>query len=457
MKRRAATWLLLAAISACHAPARAPATHRALGAGTLQPSFAYLTGTSGTVTLQGGYYASDVRMHASSAGTFTVAPGIAGAIPALQPVITVPSGTSFVLGQSTIGSAIADGSVLNFSGDTYGITLWRYAAGAVLPVQWPLYVSNVNGQYSEIPNVIKLADGRLFGTWLTSAGPGQQGQSVAVWSTSSNGGATWAAPTTFISDPTYSIGNASVTQLANGSLIATYFLQAVGGAETPLLHGVYVVSSSNLGVTWGAPVNVVSAATTWEAICAPVVQIGNGNLVLPIYTNYGGADSSEVMISTDGGATWPTEALIRSGDVGGYNFDEVNVGLLANGTLLALMRADAINVVQMTSTDGGHTWGSYAISGIAGQSAPHFVQLASGRIVVVQREIAAGEVTAVSYSLDNAATWSPLVALPSLVAGQSQYGYPVELTPGIVGVLFTVNVSSTQAVVQFTVLPETAT
>ena len=323
------------------------------------------------------------------------------------------------------------------------------------------YLANQAGEYASQPHVIKLTSGVLLAAYRHGPGPGQLGQGYLVSRLSTNGGATWSAEATIYSDATYNVSDVCLAQLANGNVIASFFKAVVGGGA--IVNGVYTIQSANQGVTWGSPVNVPdSIFTAWQAESAPVVQLSNGNLLQPTYGNKGNADGSHVSVSTDGGMTWPTVYAIQEADVYGLNFDEPNILLLQSGTLLCLTRTGlAYGTVMQTSTNGGATWTIWtaAENVTSGQSSPHMVQLASGRIVVVQRDgdTNAGQASAISYSQNNGVTWSPFVVLPGLISGQSEYGAPVEILPGVVGAISATYVSTTQAIVQWTVLPESST
>jgi len=280
------------------------------------------------------------------------------------------------------------------------------------------------GTHLGFPYAVTAADGNLVVAWRDGANhaPSKGVMKVARYSQS---GTVLQAPTTVRDDPTYDCRDAGLLLLADGRLALTFFIYDQT-AETPLLDGVRVMFSSDNGATWGAPVTIDSAFTTWSASAGAMIQLPNGNLLMPTYGVSAGKtfQHAHVSRSTDGGATWAPLAVMGDGDVDGRHYQEPNIIVTDAGDILAVIRSDtALAHFTARSADGGATW-TKPVNTFPGNGAPRLTKQA-GYIQCLHRHESTGRAVKIS-SGDNGVSWSNQIVLP--VSGSkvsSAYGVAV--------------------------------
>ncbi len=98
--------------------------------------------------------------------------------------------------------------------------------------------------------------------------------------------------------------------LADGSVMMSSF------AHDGDIVSSYVRRSRDHGLSWDAPVAVAHPFETGSAVCAPVVGLGEGILLSPLFGRFvGEADTSSVVVrSCDHGATWTTLLPVIEGN-----------------------------------------------------------------------------------------------------------------------------------------------
>ena len=90
----------------------------------------------------------------------------------------------------------------------------------------------------------------------------------------------------------------------------------------------------------------------------PILELPNGDLLVPLYGRLpeGGTGPATVVRSTDGGRTWPRENESVIGRSATFDFQEPNLSLLKDGSLLSVIRT-SINIAYVSrSYDLGRTW-----------------------------------------------------------------------------------------------------
>src|SRR5690606_12338157 len=100
--------------------------------------------------------------------------------------------------------------------------------------------------------------------------------------------------------------------------------------------GAWIVRSGDDGETWSAPTPITAEST---ALHAPVVELANGDLLVPLYGTDPANTSrhrSTVVRSSDGGITWTDETVIPG--PASISFPEPFVSVLPDGSLIALLR-----------------------------------------------------------------------------------------------------------------------
>lgn len=225
----------------------------------------------------------------------------------------------------------------------------------------------------------------------------------AVWGITSADGIAWGPEFPIYSHATLDTRDPEVMRTAAGDLLITVVL------TDPVTMDLIPDGNRVLrAVDPAAP-----ASTTWtefaanstftggEASSAPLVEMANGDLLYPVWGRDTGDayDSSRLLRSVDGGATW-SESIIAEG---ARHYQEPNVLALDDGRLLALLRTGATHYASY-SADAGLTW-SAPTPAFAGGGAPRFAQVANGALVVTYRAGVDGS-TAVRWSSDRGATWS---------------------------------------------------
>ena len=143
--------------------------------------------------------------------------------------------------------------------------------------------------------------------------------------------------------------------------------------------------------------------------------------------------------SSDSGVSWSEDSTVA---ISGKNADEPNVRQLSDGTIVLLIRSNNdLSIYRSTASEASPLSWSSPASVCPGFSAPGFIQLASGGLVLSVRENEEyyTETTrqnhAIYVSDDSGATWTRAThPMPSERA--FMYGTPVQLASGDVFVLW---------------------
>jgi len=204
------------------------------------------------------------------------------------------------------------------------------------------------------PGLVTLPDGNLLTVFACN-------QITIRTQLSTDLGATWQPNTIAYTASGRTLDTLGMALLSNGKLMLVFgeFQQATG-----LGNPVYMIGTIGPGdaVTWSAPV-AVPTPSQWASCWAPspVVQLSNGTILWPVWCQHStGYYSSTVLISTDGGATWPTQVIVGNGPRDGRNYDESALAVYPNGDVIMILRQTTIEPHgtwwRSKSTDGGLTW-----------------------------------------------------------------------------------------------------
>jgi len=256
----------------------------------------------------------------------------------------------------------------------YNATLTNAEVLAVTNALRPSYIDSVltinkigdrvavldDTRHYAFPSLCKLSNGNLLAVYRD--GVSHTGDKATIKSIiSTDNGATWGSIATVYSDATYDVRDPNIALLANGRLIVSFF-KYDQSAYAGFVDNVYVIYSDDNGATWETPVQLTSCSfTLYGQVSSPVVQLANGDLLLPTFGKDTGDTyaSARLQKSTDAGATWTELATIQ--ESGTRNHYEPNVVLLNNGNLLCVVRSDAPTPAsgifyKTVSTDSGATW-----------------------------------------------------------------------------------------------------
>ncbi len=227
----------------------------------------------------------------------------------------------------------------------------------------------IGGQVYEprFPEVARCSNGDLLVVYYWNnvhVGVGSYG---TIWITrSTNDGASWGTPTLLVdhSADGYDARDPNISVMSDGTVTMTYFKKVPG--SVPENKGVFFIKSSNHGVTWTAPVQIVSNAAT----TASVVE-ANGAWLAPVY-QVGGPVVS-VFKSTNSGSSWSSQGTIINGGA-----DESAAMYAGGNTLYSLVRYRGWI---SKSTDNGATWTSVDMARPE-VHAPHALKLANDKFFV---------------------------------------------------------------------------
>jgi len=267
-----------------------------------------------------------------------------------------------------------------------------------------------------------------------------------------DGSITWGAEVLIYSSGTANISTrgVNVMRMANGYLLASGWYYNTGTAESTGFGSVFI--STDSGLTWGAPITV-GGCTGYVNIQGRAIQLETGRLLLPVFgqDSPSGLLAARLQYSDDNGATWATLSTMLTGS----NSIEVSIVQVANGTIVATFRDQALNEIGVsTSTDDGVTWSAY-VSKFAGASPAPMIERLDGAILTSYRSWTDPLYSqmALRVSYDDGASWtSPEYSIISASAPGFEYSDFCQLDNGI-GMVWCAQESTTSSNCYFTILP----
>ena len=276
-----------------------------------------------------------------------------------------------------------------------------------------------------------------------------------------DGGATWRQPETVHTSPEYGVQDPSVCQLRDGTLVASFFAWAVGApecvpegnAQTRQLDGEHcawtqgtsVVRSRDRGRRWESrPTPVTSPTDRATYTSEPVVELPDGDLLIPLYGSFPGeSDRALVMRSADGGGTWSDAVTVAHDPFGHVSFYEPALLALPSGKVLCMLRThvkgEAVAgyghyLYQSESSDCGRTWSTPRCTDIWGHP-PHLLLLRDGRVLCTYGYRRPPYGIRACVSADEGSTWQVRDEIVLRSDGKgTDLGYPssVELDDGCI-------------------------
>lgn len=294
------------------------------------------------------------------------------------------------------------------------------------------------------PGLVTLPDGNLL---TALACPGQ----TIDTELSTDKGVTWKPNSTISINGTAD----ALALLPNGELFLSTSQWDASGNGLPT----YLIGTLGAGdlVSWSAPVAV--RIPGWTMGCyavSPVVQLANGNLLWPVYCNNNATGnspcSSLILLSMDGGVTWPKLVIVGNGVTDARDYDESAAVVYPNGDILMVMRNTSPGDTdrdgtywRSKSTDNGETWSAPAKmvnSGDVGR--PTLALLPSGGLVLLGRvELDGYSVTGFGTSWNEGQTFSGFSNLGVGGAGTDNYDAMSSLPDGSVAVVTVHSINGT--------------
>jgi hypothetical protein len=326
-------------------------------------------------------------------------------------------GTTGTLAAGGMGAGLTDADTRNLYS---AVNNYTTAINSDQPASVPIFSSDIaTGNATGLSygtGVARLADGRLVAVY--SVGTALNTNSVLYYQLSSNNGLTWGAAvvlSTPASTFTYTEANVMVTSAGTILVNATYY------ASGPLISVVFqgTVAIPLGSITWSSPITVTSALTN-PTSDGQAVQLANGSLMLPLYSDVGSEPEITVVFSTNQGATWGNETPVVKAAITGNNdlWGESGFVQMPNGSVFGILRNDNTVTTSrqgwwtVVSTNGGATWSSptMILGANTSVSRPSLACDADNNMLVVGRFGLLGTYQnqqAYSYSTDGAgATWS---------------------------------------------------
>jgi hypothetical protein len=274
------------------------------------------------------------------------------------------------------------------------------ADGPGTPTNPVVVASAEAGKRAFFGDMIKLHNGRLLVAYRESvAHINQDGRIMVV--ESADRGRTWSTPRVAIDTP-IDDRDPKLMQTRNGAILLSFFrTDWTGYPPGPVtLVGTFVARSTDNGSSWSEPVEVGTAMEGPSTVVVgayyaghaathgPITELPNGELLVPLYGRLpeGGTQPATVVRSRDGGRTWPKETESVIGRAADLDFQEPNLSLLRNGTILAILRT-SLNIAYVSwSRDLGRTWTTPVSTGLPASS-HHQLVLHNGDVLLTYGDL----------------------------------------------------------------------
>ena len=328
---------------------------------------------------------------------------------------------------------------------------WRHPALSSPPIRLP-------GVFDQ-QTVVVLPDGRFI-----SVPP--EGNATIV---STDNGQTWSKPRPIRPANSPVVPTRGPLILTKSGVLVLPF-ETIGGLETrwdeakrdwaPAFHkgqNLWFTRSTDQGETWAEPQQYTGGGDEGHyGTIVSSIQTGSGHIVVPIQVTLQnpGHWGMYGFVSADDGKTWSRSNLIDLGGNGHHDGAiEATVAELSNGRLMMLIRTGYGKFWEAYSDDHGYNWLEVRPSQLDSAAAPGYMKrLASGRLVLIWSRLAmegaaippnsgpsAAYVNGVrsqrrefsmTYSDDDAKSWSSPVVITRQAKGSASYPFILEPHPG---------------------------
>ena len=283
--------------------------------------------------------------------------------------------------------------------------------------------------------------------------------SKAVLLRSTDGGRTWnpRAKTTIAAGDREAINDPAIRQLRDGTLVLTYFkwrcgkereapldslsLSCLEGENCVWTTGTYTVRSADGGRTWEGPVRVPAPTGDETAVSDPVIELPDGELLIPLY-GWGAGEKyhSAIMRSSDGGRTWGGHTIVFKDSANQTDFCEPSLLYLPSGKLICMHRVHTQEpsryyyLFQSDSHDLGRTWAPPRQTAMWGHP-PYLLRLKSGTLFCIYGYRREPYGIRACLSHDEGGTWdiaNECVLRSDGINADVGYPYAVQLPDGAV-------------------------
>jgi len=156
------------------------------------------------------------------------------------------------------------------------------------------------------------------------------------------------------------------------------------GEEQPswrTIPSLHYCKSADGGRTWGEVSTYMSETISCGSPYGRIISAPDGTLLMAFYgrareplPNF--RDTSILLRSTDGGATWGDESVVA------HEYNETSYAFLPGGELLAAARSESGHVATLHSSDGGRTWSQPVQVTRDGEHPADLTVLQSGRVLL---------------------------------------------------------------------------
>lgn len=225
-----------------------------------------------------------------------------------------------------------------------------------------LTIVSSRGDYKPyFPSITKLPNGKLIMVyyWNTSHITTTGGKIFSKIST--DNGETWSASSLLVdySDtyPGLDARDPHINILSNGHLILNFFTGKWNNGYVQSPYQDHIIETrvakctDGSGTNWSDPV-IVPTNRNSNATSGAIIELSNGNLLLPTYGSYNNGDSrAYVHISYDGGINW-TEGIEVTNEYYAEVYNEMTLGSI-NNVVYAIARP---NGKIFKSIDNGLSW-----------------------------------------------------------------------------------------------------
>lgn len=305
--------------------------------------------------------------------------------------------------------------------------------------------------HNAFPGLARLPSGRLIIAYRSGSQHVGGTPGVIRQMHSDDSGATWSTPTTILTD-TNDLRDPALMLLSDGRLAMTLFPYNQGWL------GAHVSYSSDGGATWSAPSLLPFTFTGWHACSGPIVEPEPGVLLAFAYGQNSGATRSSIAVltSTDNGATWGDHALLMDGPTDGRSWQEPFGGMLNDGRVMLDVRdgSGTAPARRRLIRSLAGTWSGPTSLVADVQGRPAWLQTSGGTIIVADRIISSvSGMSVIATQDDEAATlgaWTDLTTDP--LHDYGTYQQMVELGGGVVGVAFCYELSNSNSRLAWTTL-----